>query len=241
MMKQIIKQNNKKTNCDPESQDELKDDVDDDERSRGLPEDLINTALYSIGVAALGKKTTDRIAPVVQGIRGHLANVVDVKDGRIVLGSGTSSSTSTTTTTTTTTPKPNKKTDPQQQQIQGNASSSFRSCTTPSGGSGRCRELTSCPSLLISLSVLRQSICFQSLFTPGVCCPEKTSSSGNIIENIFNQLVSNQQQQHATTTAVPKPIAETFRPTPITTRPRPIVTAPRPVISGIFGGGRLDY
>lgn len=46
-----------------------------------------------------------------------------------------------------------------------------RSCTTPSGGRGFCDDLGACPQLLLDLSALRESICFKSLFTPGVCCP----------------------------------------------------------------------
>lgn len=49
-----------------------------------------------------------------------------------------------------------------------------RSCTTPDGGQGECDDLSSCPELLLDLSNLRQSICFKSLFVPGVCCPRKS-------------------------------------------------------------------
>ncbi len=45
-------------------------------------------------------------------------------------------------------------------------------CTTPKGGPGRCTDLSSCPLLLADFSVLRKSVCFQSLFVPGVCCPD---------------------------------------------------------------------
>jgi hypothetical protein len=46
-----------------------------------------------------------------------------------------------------------------------------RPCTTPDGRAGTCDDLSSCPQLLLDLSNLRQSICFKSLFVPGVCCP----------------------------------------------------------------------
>lgn len=49
-----------------------------------------------------------------------------------------------------------------------------RSCTTPDGGHGECDDLSSCPELLLDLANLRQSICFKSLFVPGVCCPRKS-------------------------------------------------------------------
>ena len=44
-------------------------------------------------------------------------------------------------------------------------------CTTPSGGAGSCMDIQNCPLLLADLDMLRKSICFQSLFIPGVCCP----------------------------------------------------------------------
>lgn len=44
-------------------------------------------------------------------------------------------------------------------------------CITPFGGPGRCEDLSVCPSLLLNLSGLRDSLCFKRLFIPGVCCP----------------------------------------------------------------------
>lgn len=49
-----------------------------------------------------------------------------------------------------------------------------RPCTTPDGLHGNCEDLSNCPQLLLNLGHLRQSICFKSLFVPGVCCPRKT-------------------------------------------------------------------
>ena len=46
-------------------------------------------------------------------------------------------------------------------------------CTTPSGGAGGCMDIQNCPLLLADLDMLRKSICFQSLFVPGVCCPDR--------------------------------------------------------------------
>ena len=45
-------------------------------------------------------------------------------------------------------------------------------CTTPKGGNGRCMDIQNCPLLLADLDMLRKSICFKSLFVPGVCCPD---------------------------------------------------------------------
>lgn len=44
-------------------------------------------------------------------------------------------------------------------------------CRTPAGGPGRCDDLSNCPALLLNLVGLRDSLCFKSLFVPGVCCP----------------------------------------------------------------------
>ena len=50
-----------------------------------------------------------------------------------------------------------------------------RECTTPNQQQGVCDDLSNCPELLLDLANLRQSICFKSLFVPGVCCPIKQS------------------------------------------------------------------
>lgn len=52
-----------------------------------------------------------------------------------------------------------------------------RPCTTPDGLTGTCDDLSSCPQLLLDLGNLRQSICFKSLFVPGVCCPNRDGPS----------------------------------------------------------------
>lgn len=48
----------------------------------------------------------------------------------------------------------------------------LRTCTTPSRAKGYCQDLSDCPDLVLKLSVLRKSICFKKLFSPGVCCPD---------------------------------------------------------------------
>lgn len=52
-----------------------------------------------------------------------------------------------------------------------------RPCTTPDGLTGTCDDLSNCPQLLLDLGNLRQSICFKSLFVPGVCCPRRDGPS----------------------------------------------------------------
>jgi serine protease 56 len=44
-------------------------------------------------------------------------------------------------------------------------------CRTPDGRPGKCDDLSNCPGLLLDLTHLRESLCFKSLFVPGVCCP----------------------------------------------------------------------
>lgn len=49
-----------------------------------------------------------------------------------------------------------------------------RDCTTPDGLDGHCDDLSDCPQLLLNLRNLRESLCFKSLFIPGVCCPKRS-------------------------------------------------------------------
>ena len=51
--------------------------------------------------------------------------------------------------------------------------SSAPKCVTSTGDSGRCIDLNECPILLADIDGLRKSICFKTLFVPGVCCPDK--------------------------------------------------------------------
>ncbi|KAG5679646.1 hypothetical protein PVAND_009203 [Polypedilum vanderplanki] len=50
-------------------------------------------------------------------------------------------------------------------------------CYTPDGRPGKCDDLSNCPGLLLDLTHLRESLCFKSLFVPGVCCPISEHSS----------------------------------------------------------------
>lgn len=90
-------------------------------------------------------------------------------------------------------------------------------CTTPSGQLGRCEDLSNCPGLLLDLTHLRESLCFKSLFIPGVCCP-------------LNDISDATQKPLQLTTA--KPIRTTTRQTLIlqttTNRPAlvPVLTIP---------------
>jgi len=95
----------------------------------------------------------------------------------------------------------------------------LRRCKTPQGGDGTCRDLTACPTLLIKLENLRKSICFQSLFVPGVCCPDEATSGASPIASLINHLV-------ASAAAAGAENSKTTTQRPTTSRPRP--TTPWP-------------
>ncbi|XP_069669843.1 uncharacterized protein [Periplaneta americana] len=90
-----------------------------------------------------------------------------------------------------------------------------RPCTTPDGLQGSCDDLSSCPQLLLDLSNLRQSICFKSLFVPGVCCPKRGSSPTYVTP-----------RPEVTTVATTVRTTTTRRPTTTTTTRRPSVVIP---------------
>lgn len=126
------------------------------------PSKELPSAIYTISKNILGRNVTDSIAPLVRGVK---------------------LSTKPTTTTTSTTPLPlpftltsessriddNNELNTVRDKDSGSSSSS--SCTTSDGGNGKCQDLSNCPQLLLDLTKLRQSLCFKSLFVPGVCCP----------------------------------------------------------------------
>ena len=207
---------------------------------RGLKTAALGNALLALGKLTLGQETVDRLTPVVQGIQqiSHILPAVEFKDGRIVVATTSTSTTSTTTTTTTTTtPEPTttatttttteastKTAEAAPQSVQGNASP-HRACTTPDRNQGRCQDLSSCPSLLLNLANLRQSICFQSIFTPGVCCPN--SAPTNAIESLLHHLTSSTAATTTTsTTTTRRPTESAYRPGTSTTSTTTTTTTP---------------
>ncbi|KAH8249929.1 hypothetical protein KR026_001925, partial [Drosophila bipectinata] len=96
-------------------------------------------------------------------------------------------------------------------------------CKTPSGRPGRCEDLSSCPALLLNLSSLRESLCFKSLFVPGVCCP--ISSTSTSAES--STVLTTQRPLKLTTRATPSPsTTKATQPTKRTTvRPTPRPTS----------------
>jgi len=107
-----------------------------------------------------GRNVTDSIAPLVRGVALPLRQTI---------------------VSSTQAPSVQQQMQQQQQQQQQQQSaeeltnrdkeSTPSTCTTVEGGSGKCQDLSNCPQLLLDLTKLRQSLCFKSLFVPGVCCP----------------------------------------------------------------------
>jgi len=115
----------------------------------------VEEALYVIGKNVLGTNVTDRLLPVAAqltrglGLVGAGFNTI----GGAIRGDS-------------------KKSQGRQGVFSGRVTRNAPVCTTPSGGSGQCRDIQDCPLLLADLNALRGSICFKSLFVPGVCCPD---------------------------------------------------------------------
>ncbi|KAH8312549.1 hypothetical protein KR044_011360, partial [Drosophila immigrans] len=87
-------------------------------------------------------------------------------------------------------------------------------CKTPSGRPGRCEDLSSCPALLLNLSSLRESLCFKSLFVPGVCCPlSATASESSTVLTTQRPLRLTTKPPVTTTTLATTKRTTTVRPT----------------------------
>lgn len=86
-----------------------------------------------------------------------------------------------------------------------------------------CDDLSDCPQLLLNLGILRQSLCFKSLFVPGVCCPKNSNPTNPFITTTAKPLVLKPvyTQTHTPTTTYPS----------ILTRPSTIAITESPVRS----------
>lgn len=98
-------------------------------------------------------------------------------------------------------------------------SSGSRSCTTPDGLSGVCDDLSDCPQLLLNLSNLRNSLCFKSLFVPGVCCPR----SGNEIDEPLVSSTTAAPQIYQTPKTTQWPLVQ-IPLTQVSSTPAPVLT-----------------
>ncbi|XP_076296324.1 proclotting enzyme isoform X1 [Lasioglossum baleicum] len=167
------------------------------ENSNYPPKEL-PSAIYTISKNILGRNVTDSIAPLVRGV------ALPLRTPAISSDSPTSYSASTSpTVSSSTSPDPGPFSSPSSSPSPLPSPSTFSTevianrekdslsvsssgCTTADGASGNCQDLSNCPQLLLDLTKLRQSLCFKSLFVPGVCCPltdktEITSESIGII------------------------------------------------------------
>ncbi|RZF43126.1 hypothetical protein LSTR_LSTR001304 [Laodelphax striatellus] len=116
-----------------------------------------------------------------------------------------------------------------------NAAGGPRPCTTPAGANGFCDDLSNCPQLLLNLSNLRQSICFKSLFVPGVCCPKRGAAGDTF--NVGDYSTESSIPVVHTTTAVsttrrpPSVISATSVPLHLVTKPPTTTFAPFPAFN----------
>ncbi|CAG9855100.1 unnamed protein product [Phyllotreta striolata] len=118
----------------------------------------VPSALYTLSKNVLGRNVTDTIAPFVRDALPAVINH-DVENAESVIKNKEESI--------------NNKIDKADRK-DNNESNDPRACTTPEDTEGFCDDLSSCPQLLLNLGNLRQSLCFKSLFEPGVCCPKTT-------------------------------------------------------------------
>ena len=133
--------------------------------SRGLFKELVKGALVLAGNSVLGPNVTSALRPLASPLvdrllpedgLGGLGGPAQPLDGNFGQPAAAAAAAA----------QPAVQTAAVQQ-----AAQPAPSCTTPQLTTGECRDLSSCPQMLLDLGNLRNSICFQSLFVPGVCCP----------------------------------------------------------------------
>ena len=110
---------------------------------------VVDDTAYSLAYRVLGKNLTQAVAPLAKSVSKTVSEsmpAVSFGDGRIVI-------------------------DLPGTDISERTEAPPRSCTTPGGKEGACQDLGDCPDLILNLTNLRKSVCFKSLFVPGVCCP----------------------------------------------------------------------
>ncbi|KAJ8668980.1 hypothetical protein QAD02_000239, partial [Eretmocerus hayati] len=199
--------------------------------SAAEPPKELPSALYTISKNILGRNVTDSIAPLVRGVTLPLRpSISQSQSGSqvapqqpLALPNSTSSSSSTTNSS----PNSEDRVD----DLSSSASSDTKtlldlgnrdhnrpgtdspSCTTSENGLGRCQDLSNCPQLLLDLTKLRQSICFKSLFVPGVCCP--------INDIPLDSPPPPPPTSHTVAATSPSALRPTMKPTP---RPIPLFT-----------------
>ncbi|KAG7171000.1 Proclotting enzyme-like 6 [Homarus americanus] len=155
---------------------------------------VVDNTAYSLSTRLLGSNLTKAVAPLAKSVTksmGQTIPAVSFGDGRIVID------------------LPGTETQ---------KSDNVRGCTTPAGEQGYCKDLSDCPDLILDLTNLRKSVCFKSLFVPGVCCPSDGLESVNSVNDHPGR---------------PRPVNTPDRPSrPVTAPPPPIpplaITTRRP-------------
>ncbi|KZC09041.1 Proclotting enzyme [Dufourea novaeangliae] len=173
------------------------------ENSNYPPKEL-PSAIYTISKNILGRNVTDSIAPLVRGVALpplRRTTPITVPDQSFVTSDSSSSSLSPSTPASSVEILANREKD---------LSSSVSSgCTTADGAPGSCQDLSNCPQLLLDLTKLRQSLCFKSLFVPGVCCPltDKTElPASQSVAAIVTGVQSPRPPNRPTKLQTPRPI-----------------------------------
>ncbi|XP_078038013.1 proclotting enzyme [Augochlora pura] len=189
------------------------------ENSNYPPKEL-PSAIYTISKNILGRNVTDSIAPLVREVALPLRSPS--------ISSDSSATTSSTTSLMLSSPSSSSPGSPPASTFSSKISTddvvsnrekdslpvsvSSSGCTTADGVPGNCQDLSNCPQLLLDLTKLRQSLCFKSLFVPGVCCPlnDKPDNAGESISVIpGNGIVSVHTQRppiRPTKLQTPRPI-----------------------------------
>ncbi|XP_019760453.2 proclotting enzyme [Dendroctonus ponderosae] len=151
----------------------------------------VPNALYTISKNVLGRNVTDTIAPLVR----EALPLPEVHEAQ----------------------KLTDKADSKEDEDEENGDT--KSCTTPEGIPGYCNDLSDCPQLLLNLGNLRQSLCFKSLFVPGVCCPKPSSD-----DSAENSVSTSRPLYTTTTQSHPVTFASIYYNTEKPTTTRPIVS-----------------
>ncbi|KAA0199009.1 hypothetical protein HAZT_HAZT002232 [Hyalella azteca] len=133
--------------------DPERDRAQSNEENIGLGSLMRNTA-YLISSTILGSNLTKAVSPIARTVSKTVESslpAVSFSNGRIVID------------------LPGQRTDSGEDEA--------RTCTTPSQELGYCKDLADCPDLILDLNTLRRSVCFKSIFVPGVCCPKSGQRS----------------------------------------------------------------
>ncbi|XP_011302926.1 proclotting enzyme [Fopius arisanus] len=154
------------------------------------PPKELPSAIYTISKNILGRNVTDSIAPLVRGVTLPLRPA----------------------TTSTTTPETHNA-PAGETVVNRDKESASSTCTTSEGGPGKCQDLSNCPQLLLDLTKLRQSLCFKSLFVPGVCCPFDRADGSSSVSSTTSSSVSESGRP-------PRPSHRPLK--PVTPRPIPL-------------------